>query len=124
MKVYEIKRTPGGVRCQVRRLSPPDEMVYDLSHVVHHSPTGFEMGYAGSGPADLALSILADYFGERPTKKQLYHGDVKCWVLHQQFKFEFVAKMNRQEAQVTEAEIDDFVKRNSARLEQWEAYRA
>jgi len=28
-----------------------------LPHVVRHSPTGFQFGYAGSGPADLALSI-------------------------------------------------------------------
>ena len=26
--------------------------------VVHHSPTGYEWGYGGSGPADLALNIL------------------------------------------------------------------
>jgi len=26
--------------------------------IVCHSPTGFEWGYGGSGPADLALNIL------------------------------------------------------------------
>jgi hypothetical protein len=31
--------------------------------IVNHSPTGFSWGYAGSGPAQLALAILADYFG-------------------------------------------------------------
>ena len=35
-----------------------------LSHCNLHSPTGFEIGYGGSGPADTAASILADYFGE------------------------------------------------------------
>lgn len=34
-----------------------------VAHVVWHSPTGFEYGYGGSGPADLALSILADFYG-------------------------------------------------------------
>lgn len=34
-----------------------------LKHVVRHSPTGFEWGYGGSGPADLALSILTNAFG-------------------------------------------------------------
>jgi hypothetical protein len=29
----------------------------------NHSPTGFEWGYCGSGPAQLALAILADHFG-------------------------------------------------------------
>ena len=27
----------------------------------NHSPTGFEWGYGGSGPAQLALAILADH---------------------------------------------------------------
>lgn len=31
-----------------------------LRHVVLHSPTGLEWGYTGSGPGDLALSLLAD----------------------------------------------------------------
>lgn len=29
-----------------------------IHHVVRHSPSGMEWGYAGSGPADAALSIL------------------------------------------------------------------
>lgn len=32
-----------------------------LEHIVQHSPTGMEWGYPGSGPSDLALSILTDY---------------------------------------------------------------
>ena len=28
-----------------------------LPHLVRHSPTGFEWGYRGSGPADLALAL-------------------------------------------------------------------
>ena len=32
----------------------------ELEHLVHHSPDGFEFGYAGSGPADLARSIVGD----------------------------------------------------------------
>lgn len=35
--------------------------VRELPHVPVHSPDGFEMGYAGSGPADLALAILCDH---------------------------------------------------------------
>ena len=34
--------------------------VRPLRHVVYHSPSGIEWGYTGSGPADLALSLLAD----------------------------------------------------------------
>jgi hypothetical protein len=27
-------------------------------NIIHHSPSGFEIGYGGSGPADLALNIM------------------------------------------------------------------
>lgn len=40
--------------------------VYHLKQIVHHSPTGMQSGYGGSGPADLALTILADHFEESP----------------------------------------------------------
>jgi hypothetical protein len=36
---------------------------YDLPHIKRHSPTGLEWGYAGSGPADLARSLLIDALG-------------------------------------------------------------
>ncbi|NTY62141.1 DUF6166 domain-containing protein [Mycolicibacterium sphagni] len=35
-----------------------------LPHYVKHSPTGFSWGYAGSGPADLARSLLIDALGD------------------------------------------------------------
>jgi hypothetical protein len=34
-----------------------------LQHVVRHSPTGIEWGYGGSGPSDLALSVLTALAG-------------------------------------------------------------
>jgi hypothetical protein len=36
-----------------------DGTTTDLHHVVRHSPDGLEWGYMGSGPHDLALSLLA-----------------------------------------------------------------
>lgn len=41
----------------VERL-PDGTLRANVAHVRHHSPTGFECGYRGSGPADLALSVL------------------------------------------------------------------
>jgi Family of unknown function (DUF6166) len=52
-----------------------------------HSPTGFDWGYSGSGPAQLALAILLDVTAAE-------------WVavaLHQRFKAELVAKWDRKE---------------------------
>lgn len=62
-----------------------------LPHVRWHSPSGYAWSYAGSGPGNLALSILADHLGERPTHDELYHGAPRCWTLHQAFKWAFIA---------------------------------
>lgn len=65
----------------------------DLVHAVVHSPDGFAWGYGGSGPADLALSILADYFGERQEAGVRFSekGIERAWRFHQAFKRHFVA---------------------------------
>ena len=47
----------------------------------NHSPTGFSWGYGGSGPAQLALALLADTLGD----------DDLAVRLHQAFKFRVVA---------------------------------
>ena len=43
-----------------------------LPHRLRHSPDGFEWGYLGSGPSDLALSLLTYWFGEKVADKY-YH---------------------------------------------------
>jgi len=35
----------------------------------NHSPTGFAWGYGGSGPHQLALAILSDFFGDIAAKE-------------------------------------------------------
>src|SRR5262245_20531069 len=42
---------------------------YDLRN---HSPDGYEWGYAGSGPAQLALALLADASGDDEYALQNY----------------------------------------------------
>lgn len=37
-----------------------------------HSPTGFEWGYAGSGPAELARAIVKDVTGEDEPNPRVY----------------------------------------------------
>jgi hypothetical protein len=49
---------------------------YPLPHIEKHSPDGFQWGYLGSGPSDLAYAILADYKDEA-FAKECYH-DFKC----------------------------------------------
>ncbi len=47
----------------------------------NHSPTGLNWGYGGSGPAQLALAMLADHLGK----------DEVAVHLHQQFKWNVIS---------------------------------
>ena len=68
-----------------------------LAHHVEHSPTGFCWGYGGSGPADLALSILWDFLGKRPVT-----------AMYMEFKWHFVATWGA-EWEITSKEIEDWI---------------
>jgi hypothetical protein len=63
--------------------------------VVNHSPTGFAWGYAGSGPAQLALAILADYFGCAHAAR----------ALHQLFKFAAISGIQEKHWSMTGRDI-------------------
>ncbi|HWH58438.1 MAG TPA: DUF6166 domain-containing protein [Terriglobales bacterium] len=76
----------------VKRLNPR----FDLRH---HSPTGFEWGYGGSGPAQLALALLADWSGDDGFALQHY----------QNFKFKLIAGLPRREWELTGAQIREVV---------------
>lgn len=60
-----------------------------LEHKEVHSPDGFEWGYGGSGPADLALSLLCDALDEDDPES------VPPW-LYQAFKAGIVALLPRE----------------------------
>lgn len=67
-----------------KRLLPdgqPTELSPDASlKLINHSPDGFEWGYSGSGPAQLALALLLDVTGN-PDLAQGYYQDFKFhWV--------------------------------------------
>lgn len=53
-----------------------------------HSPTGFAWGYAGSGPAQLALAILC----------HALNSDERATELYQEFKVAVIAPIDRQHA--------------------------
>jgi hypothetical protein len=62
--------------------------------VWNHSPTGFEWGYGGSGPAQLALAILLDVTGDAELAQDHY----------QRFKAQHVAGWGSSWS-ITEAEV-------------------
>lgn len=53
-----------------------------LRHRRYHSPDGFQVGYGGSGPADLARSILWDVLDAEPDP-----------IVYHAFKFEVIAEL-------------------------------
>jgi len=57
------------VEVRQRGVARPLELRLDL---FNHSPTGFEWGSGGSGPAQLALAILADHLGDDATAVRLH----------------------------------------------------
>lgn len=74
----------GDVICK-RTISGPQ---VNIPHrYVVHSPNGFEWGYGGSGPADLALNALSMYIGREAAEKD---------GLYQEFKWKFIATMPRE----------------------------
>jgi len=90
MKIYK------GKRMGPRQGMPNVEVTVNgksLKHQVRHSPTGFEWGYLGSGPADLARSILWDFLGKEPHQE-----------LYMAFKGRFVAEMGN-EWEITSEDI-------------------
>jgi hypothetical protein len=87
MKLYSGRRDRTGT-CHVWVTEKGDsrELAPRLD-LAAHSPTGFEWGYAGSGPAQLALAILVDATGN----------DRIALRLHQRFKFERIATLRREQ---------------------------
>ena len=91
MKRYEGKRSYG--QCFVTVNGQALDPRFDLRF---HSPDGFEWGYGGSGPAQLALAILADYLGDGREALKIY----------QDFKFEVVAGLPKDGWILSSLEID------------------
>lgn len=75
------------------------DQIQPLKHIVRHSPDGFEWGYGGSGPAELARCILIDYFGGG------IDGISEAGAYYQDFKWDKIATIHTEEWQITEAEI-------------------
>src|SRR6185295_16253649 len=80
MKTYEGRREGYAVLVTVngRPLNPRLDLW-------NHSPSGFEWGYGGSGPAQLALAILADHLTD----------DRQALDIYQRFKWTIIAELPR-----------------------------
>jgi len=64
--------------------------------VWNHSPDGFNFGYGGSGPAQLALAILLEHINDKD----------RAVALHQDFKWEFISRLVHPGGEITGKSID------------------
>lgn len=81
MKMYLGKRLEEGCEVYVQEdgeKGPTYRPLHAFQEIRNHSPDGFNWGYAGSGPAQLALAILADCLGPSlpPTVCPYCHRDM------------------------------------------------
>lgn len=77
--------------------SGPRTNIYQ--HIIDHSPTGFEWGYHGSGPADFALNILYVFTRDRDLSYRM----------HQEFKRDFIATMPEKGGEISSEVIRQWI---------------
>lgn len=103
MKRYVGARTPDGCTVTVIDADGWLEPLDPRLDLRDHSPDGFNWGYAGSGPAQLALALLADALGDDRRAERLY----------QDFKFRVVGRIAGDRLELSE----DDIRRTVAELE-------
>ena len=97
MKHYVGGRTPLGCEVDVIDKEAPGggyplNLRLDLRN---HSPSGPEWGYGGSGPAQLALALLADALGDDERAQRMY----------QDFKFRVVGRLPHDKWELSQEDI-------------------
>jgi Family of unknown function (DUF6166) len=106
MKTYHGRRTHDGCSVQVREGSRPARFLDPRLDLCSHSPTGFEWGYPGSGPAQLALAILADFLGD----------DTRAIALHQEFKWDHISQIAGHEFCISDDVLERWYRRHGERI--------
>ena len=96
MTTYRGTRDEQGFNCVV---TADGEMLDPRFDLRNHSPTGFQWGYNGSGPAQLALALLAHATQDDEIAQQLY----------QAFKETSIAIINSNEWYMTDTMINVWV---------------
>lgn len=101
MTIYEGRREDRNVVVTVDRFPLPAR-----NDLKNHSLDGFEWGYAGSGPSQLALALLAHHFSLTDTREL---ADLKALTLYQTFKEKFIAPLPEEGWQLSSYVVADTV---------------
>jgi len=97
MKHYVGERTPTGCEVDVIDSTAPGgghalDPRFDLKR---HSPDGYNWGFGGSGPAQLALALVADALGDDERAQRVY----------QDFKFRVIGRLEGDHWEMSEEDI-------------------
>lgn len=103
MKTYHLRRRIGTGETAVT-VHPSDGLPYPLPHFVQHSPDGFEWGYGGSGPSELARCVLIDHLGLDGSDPEL-----QLPVSYQEFKAAKIATIEADYFEITSGEITGWI---------------
>ena len=96
---YVGERTEDGFEVFVVSKDGAERLLSPRFDLRNHSPSGFEIGYHGSGPAQLSLALLADALGDDNLAEAHY----------QEFKQKVIAGMKGDRFELTQAQIRDTV---------------
>jgi hypothetical protein len=106
-KMYTGRRGPQGCVVWVIAGNGERKPLNPRQALRNHSPTGFERGYGGSGPAQLALAILAEHLGNDDAALNLY----------QDFKWACIAQIRGPSWSLSSEEIGTCLARLSEQQE-------
>lgn len=106
LEYYGTKEEIGPCKVMVKEIQWNGASInHVLKHVERHSSDGFQWGYGGSGPADLALSILTDYCTRMRMNEEtvdLVEG------YYQKFKEDFII-FSPDELNITSEQIEEWL---------------
>lgn len=95
MKIYVGKRIEGAGALVTVTDDKGTRMLDPRHDLRNHSPNGFEWGYGGSGPGQLALALCADALGD----------DARSLRVYQDFKWRMLAPIDGEDFSMTEERV-------------------
>lgn len=99
MKLYKGSRTPTGCKVIVTTGEGTSYPLPPRTDLYTHTVDGsLEWGYAGQGPSQLALALVADLTGD----------DTYALKVYQEFKHYVLTSLETAEWQFTEAQLREF----------------
>lgn len=132
-KLYAGRRHPDGSATVLVTTFNADGLVRRIARLeprldlANHSPTGLEWGFGGSGPAQLALAMLADFFADieavmlhspnrdhlMPSAHAKSASDRAALDLYQAFRHDVIAAIRAQQWEIRSVQVAKWVREQS-----------